>query len=144
LIITDNSSQSSIGLAALGLYRDKLTPLVQIDLKVQGGQQILVVTGPRDTFVSNSFGWGRPDERTTALWQATSILGWPVPIEVFQQIPPTQERLIRTQPPRLQKSPGLPLPPPLPPDLPPQKRLRGGRIWANRRFSDVTLDRNNP
>jgi len=118
LIITDNSSQSSTGLAALRLYRDKLTPLVQIDLKVQGGQQVLVVTGPRDTFVSNSFGWGRPDERTEALQQATSVLGWAVPLEVFQQIPPSQERLIRAQPPRLKaadqrgsESSGLPLPP---------------------------------
>ena len=141
MIITDDSNQSSTGLAVLGHYRDKLTPLVQINLKVQDGQQVLVVTGPRATFVSNSFGWGRPDERTEALRQATAVLGWPVPLEVFQQIPPTQERLIQAQPPRLQaadqrgsESPGSPLPPPLPPDLPLQKRMREGRMWADRRF----------
>jgi len=95
LIITDNSAQSSIGLAVLGLYRDKLTPPVQIELKVRGGQQVLVVTGPQATLESNSFGWGRLDERTKALWQATSVLGWSLPLELLQQIPPDQERLIR-------------------------------------------------
>jgi len=119
LIIEENSSQSSTGLAVLRHYRDKLTPLVQINLKVMDGQQVLVVTGPRDTLVSNSFGWGRADERTKALCQATSVLGWPVPLEVFQQIPPTQERLIQAQPPC---SPGVPLPhPPLSPHLPPNQ-----------------------
>lgn len=125
MIIEENSAQSSTGLAALRHYLAGLTPPRQIDLKIQGGQQILVVTGPRDTFVSNSFGWGRPDERTEALQQATSVLGWPVPLEVFQQIPPTQERLLRAQPPRLQAADQrgsesrLPLPhPPLPPNFP--------------------------
>jgi len=120
LIITDNSSQSSIGLAALVLYRDKLTPPSQIELKIRDGQQVLVVTGPRGTFVSNSFGWGRLDERTEALREAISVLGWPISLEVFQQIPTTQERLIRAQPPRLgseaagSESRGLPSPLPSP------------------------------
>jgi len=93
--ITDYSGQSSVGLATLNLYLAKLTPLRQIDLKIVDGQQVLVVTGPKATLVSNSFGWGRLDERSTALSQATSILGWPVPLKILQQIPPDQERFIR-------------------------------------------------
>jgi len=96
--ITDYSGQSSVGIATLRLYLDKLTPPVQLDLKVLQGQQVLVVTGPKATLVSNSFGWGRLDERTRALSQATAILGWPVSSEVFQQIPPTEERIIHPTP----------------------------------------------
>jgi len=91
--ITDYSGQSNVGIATLNLY--KLTPLRQIDLKIQDGQQVVVLTGPKATLVSNSFGWGRFDERSAALSQATSILGWPVPLNILKQIPPDQERFIR-------------------------------------------------
>jgi len=89
--ITDYSGESSVGIATLHLYMDKLTPLRQIDLKIIEGQQYLVVTGPKATFVSNSFSWGRVDEWTRTLSQATAILGCPVPPEVLQQIPSKAE-----------------------------------------------------
>jgi hypothetical protein len=94
-MITDESGISSVGLALLKLYRNVLTPPEKIELKVQGKNQFLVVTGPKDTLVSNSFGWGRPDERTNALFRATVDLGLPLPLEMLQHIPPTQERLIQ-------------------------------------------------
>jgi len=94
--ITEYSGQSSVGIATLNLYLNKLTPLRQIDLKVVDGQQVVVMTGPHATLVSNSFGWGQIDERSTALSQATAILGMPVAPEVFHQIPPDQERIIHT------------------------------------------------
>jgi len=95
LKITDLSGQSNVGIATINLYRDKLTPLAQIDLKLVDGQQVVVMTGPKATLESNSFGWGRFDERSTALSQATSLLGLSVPLNILQQIPPDQERLIR-------------------------------------------------
>ena len=93
--ITDNSGESSVGIATLHLYLDKLTPLRQIDLKIIEGQQYLVVTGPKATFVSNSFSWGRVDEWTRTLSQATTMLGCPLSPEVLQQIPPDEERTIQ-------------------------------------------------
>ena len=93
--ITDYSGESSVGIATLHLYMDKLTPLRQIDLKIIEGQQYLVVTGPKATFVSNSFRWGRLDEWTKSLSQATTILGCPLSLEVLQQIPSDEERTIQ-------------------------------------------------
>ena len=94
--ITDLSGQSSIGMAMLNRYKDKLTPLRQINLMIWEGQQFLVVTGPKTTLASNSFSWGKVDEWTRTLSQATTVLGWPVPPEVLQQIPATEERIIHT------------------------------------------------
>ena len=90
-MITDKSGVSSVGLGLLQVYRDVLTPPQKIELKVRGKDQFLVVTGPKDTLVSNSFGWGRPDERTNALFRATVYLGLPLPLAMLQQIPPTQD-----------------------------------------------------
>ena len=93
-MITDKSGLSRVGLALLRANRDKLTPPTRIELKIRGEQQLLVVTGPQATFESTSFGWGRADERTEALWAAVAELGWPLPLETLQRIPSTEERLI--------------------------------------------------
>jgi len=47
-----------------------------------------------DSFESSSFGWGRADERTKALAEAAAGLGWPLPVETFQDIPFNEDRLI--------------------------------------------------
>ena len=104
--ITDYSNESIVGIATINLYKDKLTPLMQIDLKIRRGQQVVVMTGPKATLESNSFGWGRFDKRSTALSQATSLLGLSVPPEVLQQIPPGEERIIQGSKQSGSKDPG--------------------------------------
>ena len=93
-MIKDNSGLSKVGLALLRKNLDKLTPTKSIELKVRGEQQIVIVTGPMDSFESSSFGWGRADGRTKALAEAAAALGWPLPIETFQDIPFNEGRLI--------------------------------------------------
>jgi len=93
-MITDRSGLTKVGLALLRANRDRLTPPKRIELKVRGDKQVLVVTGPQETFESASFGWGRPDERTRALSEATAELGWALPPEELQEIPAGEERLI--------------------------------------------------
>ena len=93
-MIKDNSGLSKVGLALLRKNLDKLASPKQIELKVRGEQQVIIVTGPADSFESNSFGWGRADGRTKALAEAAAALGWPLPIETFQDIPFNEDRLI--------------------------------------------------
>jgi len=93
-MITDWSGLSKVGLALLRANRDKLIPPKRIELKIRGDQQVLVVTGPLETFEESvSFGWGRADERTKALSEGLEELGWPLPLETLQQIPAGEERL---------------------------------------------------
>jgi len=94
-MITDQSGLSTVGLALLRANRDRLVPPMRIELKIRGVQQVLVVTGPQETFESASFGWGRADERTKALAEATAVLGCPLPVGALQEIPPTEERVIK-------------------------------------------------
>jgi len=84
-----------VGLALLRRNLDKLTPTKSIELKVRGEQQVIIVSGPGDSFESNSFGWGRADERTKALAEAAAVLGWPLPYEEFQDMPVNEDRLIK-------------------------------------------------
>jgi len=93
-VIKDTSGLSKVGLALLRKNLDKLTPAKSIELKVRGEQQIVIVTGPMDSFESSSFGWGRADERTKALAEAAAALGWPLPVETFHDIPFNEDRLI--------------------------------------------------
>ena len=93
-MIKDNSGLSKVGLALLRKNLDKLAPPKQIELKVRGEQQVIIVTGPADSFESNSFGWGRAGEHTNALAEAAAALGWPLPVETFQDIPFNEDRLI--------------------------------------------------
>ena len=93
-MITDKSGLSKVGLALLRKNLDKLTPAKSIELKRRGEQQVVIVMGPEDSFESNSFGWGRADERTRALAEAAEALGWPLSVETFQKIPFDEERLI--------------------------------------------------
>ncbi len=83
-MITDNSGLSAVGLALLRRNRDKLLPPVSLELKAMGGKQVMVLTGPADSFWSSSFGWGRADERSKALFTALDELGCPMPLEQIQ------------------------------------------------------------
>jgi len=94
-MIKDTSGLNKVGLALLRRNLDKLTPTKSIELKVRGEQQVLIVSGPSDSFESNSFGWGRADERTKALAEAAAALGWPLAYEEFQKIPFNEDRLIK-------------------------------------------------
>jgi len=94
-MIKDTSGLSNVGLALLRKNLDKLTQPRSIELKVRGEQQVLIVSGPGDSFESNSFGWGRADERTKALAEAVKALGWPLPYEEFQKLPANEDRLIK-------------------------------------------------
>lgn len=94
-MIRDTSGLSKVGLALIRKNLDKLTPPRSIYLKVRGEQQVLIVSGPGDSFESNSFGWGRADERTKALAEAAEALGWPLPYEEFQKLPTNEDRLIK-------------------------------------------------
>ena len=49
-MIKDNSGLSKVGLALLRKNLDKLAPPKQIELKVRGEQQVIIVTGPADSF----------------------------------------------------------------------------------------------
>ncbi len=93
-MIKDTSGLSKVGLALLRNNLGKLTPTKSIELKIRGEQQIVIVTGPLDSFESSSFGWGRADERTKALAEAAAVLGWPLPVEMFQDMPFNEDRLI--------------------------------------------------
>ena len=94
-MIKDTSGLSKVGLALLRNNLDKLTPPRSIELKVRGEQQVLIVSGPGDSFESNSFGWGRADGRTKALAEAAAALGWPLPYEEFQKRPFNEGCLIK-------------------------------------------------
>ena len=83
-MITDNSGLSAVGLALLRRNRDKLFPPVRLELMAVGGNQVMVLTGPTDSFRSSSFGWGRADERSKALFMALDELGCPMPLEQIQ------------------------------------------------------------
>lgn len=93
-MITDNSGLTKVGLALLRNNLDRLTPVKTIELKIRGEQQVVVVTGSYESFESNSFGWGRADDKTNALAEAAKELGWPLPVETFQEIPFDEDRLI--------------------------------------------------
>jgi len=94
-MIKDASGLSKVGLALLRNNLDKLAPAKSIELKIRGEQQIVIVTGPMDSFESCSFGWGRADERTTSLAKAAAALGWPLPVETFQDFPASEDHLIK-------------------------------------------------
>jgi len=94
-MIRDTSGLSKVGLALLRRNLGKLTPTESIELKVRGEQQVVIVTGPNDSFESNSFGWGRADERTKALAEAAAALGWPLPYDEFQKRPFNEGCLIK-------------------------------------------------
>jgi len=97
-MIKDTSRLSKVGLALLRRNLEKLTPTGSIELKVRGEQQVVIVSGPSDSFESNSFGWGRADERTKALAEAAAALGWPLPVETFQELAPGEGCLINKGP----------------------------------------------
>jgi len=94
-MIKDTSRLSKVGLALLRKNLEKLTPTESLELKVKGEQQVVIVSGPADSFESNSFGWGRADERTKALAEAAGALGWPLPVETFQKLPTNEGCLIK-------------------------------------------------
>lgn len=94
-MIRDTSGLSKVGLALLRNNLDKLTPPRSIELKVRGEQQVLIVSGPGDSFESNSFGWGRADERTKALAEAVKVLGWPLTTRILEEFPANEDRLIK-------------------------------------------------
>ena len=96
-MIKDTSGLSRVGLTLLRNNLDKLTPTKSIELKVRGDRQVVIITGPVDSFESSSFGWGRADERTKALAEATAALGWPLPVETLQEIPFNEELLLLVQ-----------------------------------------------
>jgi len=95
VLIRDNSGLSKVGLALLRKNLDKLSPPKSVELKIRGEQQVVIVYGPYDTFESNSFGWGRDDDRTKALAEAVAILGWPLPFETIRELDPTADRIIK-------------------------------------------------
>lgn len=94
-MITDRSGLTKVGLALLRANRDKLTPPKRVELKIRGDTQVLIVTGPQETFESASFGWGRANERTEALSEALAELGWPLTLETLQEMPAGEDRLIK-------------------------------------------------
>ena len=94
-MIKDTSGLNKVGLALLRNNLDKLTPPRSIELKVRGEQQVLIVSGPGDSFESNSFGWGRADERTKALAEAVEALGWPLTTRILEEFPANEDRLIK-------------------------------------------------
>lgn len=94
-MITDRSGLSKVGLALLRNNLDKLTPARSIELKIRGEQQVVIVYGPYEVFESNSFGWGRDDDRTKALSEAVTSLGWPLPLEELSKLEPDKDQLIR-------------------------------------------------
>jgi len=95
VLIRDNSGLSKVGLALLRKNRDKLTPPKSVELKIRGEQQVVIVYGPYDMFESNSFGWGRDDDRTKALAEAVATLGWPLPFETIREFDSTEDRIIK-------------------------------------------------
>ena len=94
MLIRDNSGLSKVGLALLRKNLDKLSPPKSVELKIRGEQQVVIVYGPYDMFESNSFGWGRDNDRTKALAEAVAILGWPLPFETIRELDPTADRII--------------------------------------------------
>lgn len=94
-MIMDKSGLSKIGLALLHKNLDKLTPTKQIELKIRGEQQVVIVYGPYEVFESNSFGWGRDDDRTKALSEAVKSLGWALPFDELAKLEPNEDQLIR-------------------------------------------------
>lgn len=94
-MIKDGSGLSKVGLALLRKNQDKLCPPRQIELKLRGEQQVLVVAGQNDTFESNSFGWGRADGKTKALSEAVAKLGWPLSLEELEKLDPNKDHLIK-------------------------------------------------
>ena len=93
-MIRDNSGLSKVGLALLRKNLNKLTPPKSVELKIRGEQPVVIVYGPYDMFESNSFGWGRDNDRTKALAEAVAILGWPLPFETIRELDPTADRII--------------------------------------------------
>ena len=93
-MITDRSKLSQVGLALLRKNLDKLAPPRSIELKIRGEQQVVIVYGPYEVFESNSFGWGRDDERTRALSEAVKSLGWSLPFDELTNLEPDKDQLI--------------------------------------------------
>jgi len=58
-------------------------------------QQVVIVYGPYEVFESNSFGWGRDDDRTKALSEAVKSLGWPLSLDEMSKLEPDKDQLIR-------------------------------------------------
>ncbi|KKM68812.1 hypothetical protein LCGC14_1457100 [marine sediment metagenome] len=94
-MITDGSGLSVVGLALLRRNKDKLLPPVSLELKVMGGKQVMLLTGTTDSFWSSSFGWGRADERSQALFTALDELGCPMPLEQIQLLDPDGDHTFR-------------------------------------------------
>ncbi len=94
-MIADKSGLSAVGMALLRRNLDKLTPPSQLELHVRGDKQVLVVTGPEETFESSSFGWGRADDHTKALSEALDVLGWQLPLEEVQALDPEKDHVIK-------------------------------------------------
>lgn len=94
-MIRDKSGISKVGLALLRTNLASLSPPKRIELQVRGEQQVLVVIGPFDSYESNSFGWGRDDDRPRTLAEAVGTLGWPLPVEDVQKFEPDKGLLIK-------------------------------------------------
>lgn len=80
-MITDNSGIPTIGLALLRNNLDRL-PKPKVHLTRQGSSFLFVVVSQKpdgDMFKSVSFAWGDDSPKSTALNEALSILGIPMP-----------------------------------------------------------------
>jgi len=107
-MITDKSGLSKVGLALLRNNLGKHIPVLSIELKIRGAQQVVIVHGPQETFESSSFGWGRDDDRTKALSEVVELLEWqtgmvlirengtavPLPLEDLSKLEPDKDQLI--------------------------------------------------
>lgn len=90
-MIIDKSGIPSVGLSLLRANLDKLSPPRRVELKLRGQfEQVLMVEGPSgDTYESWSFGWGAysSSENVQALSQALELVGAPTSFEDLKGMP---------------------------------------------------------
>lgn len=94
-MITDKSGLHNVGMALLRNNLAKLTPPIQVELRLRGDQQVLSIVGPDESFESTSFGWGDDSPKVTALAEALELIAEPVSFDDLRKAGPSQEYKVK-------------------------------------------------
>lgn len=90
-MITDKSRIPRVGINLLRKNLPVLSPPRKIALELRNGVQVLSVEGPKESYESISFTWGRPGDRSHALAEALDLLGHPLSVEQIEKLDPNKE-----------------------------------------------------